>query len=307
MSDSLAAAADVCYRPRRSARYSKIEGREGYIALTQWGPSDQPPVVLLHGWMDCAAAWQLLVDGLPDDWPLLAVDWPGYGRSAWRTDRYWFSDHFAELDWLLSEVSPQTPVRLIGHSMGGTVASMYAGIRPQRVRWAVNLEGFGMPELPHAQLPGFIAGWLDSLRAPPTARTYASLDELAVVIRRANPRLPAAHAYYLASVWAREADDQFVMRADPRQQSRTPIRYTRGEVEACWSQVTAPMLLLYGSDSIHMQKAMGTDALKRMRQLMPALRAESIADAGHLLPYEQPQRVAQAIRSFADMHAATRL
>ena len=299
MSESLAAAADDGYRPRRSARHTEIEGREGRIALTQWGPSDQSPIVLLHGWMDCAAAWQLLVDGLPDDWPLLAVDWPGYGRSAWRTDRYWFSDHLAELDWLLGEVSPLAPVRLIGHSMGGTVVSMYAGIRPQRLRWAVNLEGFGMPELPHAQLPGFIAGWLDSLRAPPTARSYTSLNELAATIRRANPRLPLAHAHYLASVWSREADGRFVMRADPRQQWRTPIRYTRGDVEACWNQVTAPMLLLYGSESLHLQRAMGADALTRMRELMPTFSAESIADAGHLLPYEQPQRVARAITTFA--------
>jgi pimeloyl-ACP methyl ester carboxylesterase len=160
------------YVPRRPARLTELDGREGRIALTQWGPGHPSPIVLLHGWMDCGAGWQLLVDQLPDEWPLVAVDWPGYGRSARRTDRYWFADHLAELDWLAGVLSPDEPVRLIGHSMGGTVASIYAGVRAARVAWLANLEGFGMPELPHAQFPGQLAAWLDALKSVPTPRRY---------------------------------------------------------------------------------------------------------------------------------------
>ena len=142
--------------------------------------------------MDCGAAWQLLVDQLPDDWPLLAIDWPGYGHSDRHSAHYWFPEHLAELDWLLGRsLARQIPARIVGHSMGGTVASMYAGVRPERVAWLVNLEGYGMPELPPAELPPLISGWLDGLRTPPLARRYQDLEELAVALRRAN-QLPAA-------------------------------------------------------------------------------------------------------------------
>jgi pimeloyl-ACP methyl ester carboxylesterase len=287
------------YVPRRPARLSELDGREGRIALTHWGPQDPSPILLLHGWMDCGAGWQLLVDQLPDDWPLVAVDWPGYGRSARRAERYWFADHLAELDWLVGALSPDRPVRLIGHSMGGTIASIYAGVRPARVAWLANLEGFGMPELPHAQFPGHVESWLDALKAPPSARRYPELEALALALQRANPRLPLAHARYLARAWTREVDGGFEILADPRQQLPTPIRYARADLEACWARVRAPLLLLYGAESDYMQRAIGPDALQRLHALMPSMRAGSIADAGHLLPHEQPAQVAQALLQFA--------
>jgi pimeloyl-ACP methyl ester carboxylesterase len=291
------------YLPRRPARLTELDGREGRIALTQWGPDHPAPILLLHGWMDCGGGWQLLVDQLPDDWPLVAIDWPGYGRSARRTERYWFADHLAELDWLVSVLSPDHPVRLIGHSMGGTVASIYAGVRPARVAWLANLEGFGMPELPHAQFPGQLAAWLDALRSLPTPRRYPDLEALAVALRRANPQLPMAHARYLARAWTRAVDGGFEILADPRQQLPTPIRYTRADLEACWARLRSPLLLLYGSESEYMQRAIGADALERLRALMPSMTAECIDAAGHLLPHEQPAQVALALQRFAAMQA----
>ena len=289
--------------PRRATRLSELAGREGRIALTHWGPPGPSPILLLHGWMDCGAAWQLLVDQLPDDWPLLAIDWPGYGRSARRAAHYWYPEHLAELDWLLEEVSPQLPARLIGHSMGGSVASMYAGVRPERVAWVVNMEGFGMPALPHAELPALIAGWLDALRTPPVARRYRDLEELAAALRRAHPQLPLAHARFLANAWTRPVDGGFEMLADPRQQMRTPIRYARAEVEACWARARAPQLLLYGEESAHVRRVLDVDTPSRLRQIMPALVIAPIAAAGHLLPHEQPEQVARAIVQFAATQA----
>jgi pimeloyl-ACP methyl ester carboxylesterase len=287
------------YRPRRAPTHTERTGRAGRIAITRWGPLVPDPIVMLHGWMDCGDGWQLLVDCLPEDWALLAIDWPGYGRSARHDGCYWFPEHLAELDWLLDEFVPHSPARLIGHSMGGTVASMYAGIHPDRIAWLVNMEGFGMPALPAAELPGLIAGWLDSLRALPAARQYADLGDLAAALVRANPHLPPEHARFLAQVWTRPVSGGFEILADPRQQLRTPIRYARGDVEACWAATTAPQLLLHGEDSPHARNVLGAGGLARLRQLARSLTIEPIADAGHMLPHEQPRRVAEAIVRFA--------
>jgi pimeloyl-ACP methyl ester carboxylesterase len=287
------------YVPRRAARHSERQGREGRIALTHWGPPDPSPIFLLHGWMDCAAAWQLLVDRLPEGWPLLAIDWPGYGQSERHAEHYWFPEHLAELDRLLEEYSPEQPARLIGHSMGGTIASMYAGARPERVAWLVNMEGIGMPELPPGELPALIAGWLGALRTPPLARRYPDPEELVAALRRANPCLPLSHARFLADAWTRPVDGGYEILADPRHQMRTPMRYTRAELEACWAQVRAPHLLLYGTESGHSRRVLDTDRPTELQKIMPALVIKPITAAGHLMPYEQPEQVARAIVQFA--------
>ncbi len=265
----------------------------------QWGPPDPTPIFLLHGWMDCGAAWQLLVDHLPEDWPLLALDWPGYGHSARQSGHYWFPEHLAQLDWLLGEFSRDKPARIIGHSMGGTIASMYAGARPERVAWLVNMEGIGMPELPPAELPALIAGWLGALRTPPLARRYQDLEELAAALQRANPNLPMAHARFLAAVWTRPVDGGHEMLADPRHQLRSPMRYTRAELEACWARVRAPQLLLYGEASGHSRRVLATELPVQLSKTMPALKIQPIRAAGHLMPYEQPEQVARTIVQFA--------
>ena len=76
-----AATSSDVYQPRRLARERRLATAEGHIGVTLWGPADAAPIVMLHGWMDCARGWQLLADCLPEDWPLAAIDWRGYGQS----------------------------------------------------------------------------------------------------------------------------------------------------------------------------------------------------------------------------------
>ncbi len=68
--------------------------------------------------------------------------------STPQADHYVFADYLADLDMLLDHYAPGQAVDLVGHSMGGNVAMMYAGVRPERIRRLVNLEGFGMPATP---------------------------------------------------------------------------------------------------------------------------------------------------------------
>src|SRR6266496_3817381 len=104
-----------------------------------WGEERATKLFMLHGWMDVSASFQFLVDALRRDWRVIAPDWRGFGLTEWaKGDGYWFPDYFADLDRLLDHFQAETPATLIGHSMGGNVAAMYAGIRPERVAKRVN-------------------------------------------------------------------------------------------------------------------------------------------------------------------------
>ena len=73
----------------------------------------------------------------------------------------------------------RAPIDLLGHSMGGNVAMLYAGTRPEKVRRLVNLEGFGMPRSKPSHAPGRMAKWLDELKTPMQLRPYADVGAVA--------------------------------------------------------------------------------------------------------------------------------
>ena len=121
--------------------------------VRRWPAPGAPKMVLLHGWMDVSASFQFLVDALEKEWDVYAPDWRGYGLTEWgRADCYWFPDYIADLDFLLDQVD-SNPVNLVGHSLGGNVGALYAGVRPQRIARFANLEGFGMVPTRPEQAP----------------------------------------------------------------------------------------------------------------------------------------------------------
>src|SRR5262249_23665603 len=130
--------------PRRGARLEYRVLRGLRHRLLWWGEPRGNPIVLLHGWGDSSETWQFLVDCLPADESYVALDWRGFGGTQWPPQGYWFPDYFADLEAFLEGLAPTAPVRVIGHSMGGNIATMYAGIRPDRIEWVVNLEGIGL-------------------------------------------------------------------------------------------------------------------------------------------------------------------
>ena len=168
--------------------------------VRQWGTPGAPKLFLLHGWMDVSASFQFVAQTLARRWHLLAPDWRGFGLTDWpvaegRSESYWFPDYLADLEALLDVYAePGEAINLIGHSMGGNVACLYAGVRPARVRRLVNLEGFGLPPAPATAAIRQLGRWLDDLQAPPTLRAYASLDDVAARLRRTNPRLTPERA-----------------------------------------------------------------------------------------------------------------
>jgi pimeloyl-ACP methyl ester carboxylesterase len=257
--------------------------------------------VLLHGWMDVSASFQFLIDALRGQWDVFAPDWRGYGLSEWgKSDCYWFPDYIADLECLLDEIEPEKPLDLVAHSLGGNVAALYAGIRPERVSKLVNLEGFGLPQTRPEQAPRRYAQWLDELRERPQLRPYASFAALAERLRKNNPRLTPARAEFLARHWGREhAGGGVVLRGDPAHKIVNPLLYRYEEVRACWQQVSAPVLWVDAaeSDTLARMKMDPAQQAER-RSVFRDLRHVTVRDAGHMLHHDQPEAVARLIEEF---------
>ena len=281
--------------------------------LLQWGQtsSDQPLLVLAHGWMDVAASWQFLVDALSDPFMqerrIVAFDWRGYGQTeSPATDSYWFPDYLADLDALLDVISPDRPIDLVGHSMGGNVVMMYAGVRPTRIRKLVNLEGFGMAATRPAQAPGRLSQWLDELRQHREGaidlKTYPDAAAVAERLMKTNPRLPRDKAEWLAQHWARpDAQGRWRILGDAAHKIVNPYLYRVDEVQEIFKRISAPVLAVEASDDSLGQWWKGKYTLDEYHQRLQAVPHHQIAhigDAGHMLQHDQPQALARILEAF---------
>ena len=266
-----------------------------------WGESGQPRLFMLHGWMDVSASFQFLVDALQGGWQVIAPDWRGYGLSAWGpADCYWFPDYMGDLDRLLAHFEPDRPVTLIGHSMGGNIASMYAGVRPERVAHLINLEGFGMSRTEAAKAPARYAKWLAQLADKPGFRDYADFAELAGRMRSGNARLSEARALFLAQHWGRQnAAGRVELCSDPAHKLINPVSYQLEEAMACWRNVSAPVLWIDGAESKTMERMrINAGDHEARKACFRQLSAHTVAAAGHMLHHDQPEQLAALIESF---------
>ena len=274
--------------------------------LTRWGPEPSEsvlPAVLLHGWLDCGETFQFMVDALQRDRPLVALDWRGFGRSEWPQQGYSFPDYLGDLDAVLERLSPSAPACLVGHSMGGNIACSYAGIRPERVRCVVNLEGFGLPRTAPEQAPARMRKWLDQLKGPAERKDYASFEELAGIIRFRYPRFSVAQAAFVAAAWGKlDAGGRVLLAGDPRHHWVNPILYKREDAEACWRELRAPLLMLVGEASDHLAKLGADGTTAAFRAIFTHIEIARIAGAGHMLHIEKPDLVAPLVEAFLDAH-----
>ena len=301
------------YTPVVASRSRSIPLRGLHYHLRCWGPDPDaagatPPLILLHGWMDVGASFQFLVDALAaaGDGPrcIIAPDWRGFGLSdnTPGVDTYWFPDYLADLDALLDHVAPQGPVDLLGHSMGGNVVMLYAGLRPSRVRRLVNVEGFGMPATRPEQAPGRLVQWLDELKAPSRLRGYDSLDGVAARLMANDPLLRPERAAWLAPHWSRQdPQGQWQLLADPAHKHVNPMLYQVEEVLATWRLITAPMLWVEG-DQTDTAKWWGhrfpRSEFEQRLQAVAKVQQLRLAPSGHMVHHDRAEELAQALCRF---------
>ena len=289
------------------SEYVPIRNLQYHVQV--WGEPapGKVPLVMLHGWMDVAASFQFVVDALGPTHYVIAPDWRGYGQTAGGdVDGFWFPDYLADLDFLLDHYAPSAQVDLIGHSMGGNVAMLYAGVRPERVRRLVNLEGFGMPATRPAQAPGKLAQWMGDLKKLHAGerhfKRYESAAAVASRLMKTNPRLSTDKAHWLAKHWATEVvDGSWRIHGHPAHKVSSAQLYRVDEVLEMYKRISMPVLAVEASDDSMQQWWHGQYTLEQHHERMkvvPQVEYVRIDNAGHMLHHDQPEVLAQHLERF---------
>ena len=130
-----------------------------------WGNTEAPPMLLLHGGRDHCRSWDWIARQFSDDWHVIAPDLRGHGDSDWVADgNYEMAAYLYDIDQLIFQQN-LSPVMIVAHSLGGNIALRYSGLYPENVHAVVAIEGLGLSpkmqaELRERSLTERLKGWI---------------------------------------------------------------------------------------------------------------------------------------------------
>lgn len=267
--------------------------------LLEWDAPGDTTFVLVHGFLDLAYGWHEVAEQLASRVHVIAPDLRGHGDTDWigAGGYYHFLDYVPDLDEVIARTA-RTRVVVVGHSMGGSVVSYWAGTRPERPAALALLEGLGPPDQSDAQLPGRTAQWIDAWRrARGKARPMASLDEAAARLRKHDPLLDTARAQKLAAAGTRTNEDgDLVWKHDPLHATMGPYPFRRDFAAQYWSRIACPVLIVDGGET----RMNLPDAERAARRACFANhRHVTLPGAGHMMQRHQPDALARLLLELA--------
>lgn len=261
-----------------------------------WGDEASPIVLALHGWLDNAGTFSELAPRL-SDYCVVAMDLPGHGLSdsLATAQSYHFNDHLQDIQAVLAAL-PGERFHLMGHSMGGALALMYAATFPGQVRSVTSIDALGPLGEPADRAASRLRKALEARSKPvPPGRVFPD-REAAVGARVADRRLDPASAERLAERGLEKVQGGWRWNADRRHYWPSITRFTEEQILSLLRTVKAPVLLLLAEAS---QYKLPAQFLERRVAALSDVRVAELPGAHHL-HLDHPEPCAAKIAAFLD-------
>ncbi|MBI3210693.1 MAG: alpha/beta hydrolase [Candidatus Solibacter usitatus] len=268
------------------------------LQFWDWGMEGKPPLVLVHGGLDHARNWDWVARDLREHFHVYALDLRGHGNSAYAPGAtYSVAEHVLDLSALL-DVIKESPVYLVSHSLGGSIALSYAGIYPDRVKKVISIEGMGFPPNSkwHAPPVRRLREWIEKVRSTEQREphSYPDLNSAVARMKEANPHLRdewARHLTLHGTNWL--SDGSLIWKFDNYARLFPPFGNSLEDFQEIIGNITCPVLLFWGmlSWAPDPEKDGRTATLKNYRMVR-------VPDAGHWVHHDQLEFFLKEAREF---------
>jgi pimeloyl-ACP methyl ester carboxylesterase len=256
------------------------------IHVLDWG-GQGAPAVLLHGGSLTARTWDYLAIALRSDFRLIALDMRGHGASDWADD-YSIESYAADLMAVIDGLGIER-ARLVGMSLGGTVACEFALRHPDRTESLAMVDVTSRPVFAAtARMRSFMTDF----------RGAATVDEVVEMALAVSPKSDPQRLHYRMHALLKRGDDgRLVWKCDRRY--RRPSDYAvllthLADFEARVPNMAEPFLLARGGKS----PIVSEDGAHDFTARFPDGRWINIKDAGHNVQEDNPRDLADALRAF---------
>lgn len=251
------------------------------LSAIRYGDADKPIILACHGWLDNLNSFVPLAEiflqsDLANHYQLITFDWPGHGLSDHRPGQYplhWV-DYLYDLHALINYLEPDLnqSITLLGHSLGGIVASAYNASFPQRISQLVLVEALSplFEDVNHTstRISRSFTQHTHLLTKPlsASAKGYASID----IVVKARQQLTGMDPIWCQLIATRNLeciDDLYYWRSDPRLKLDSVFRMSFEQVDALMSQSTTDTLLVLGQTGFKQLKSAQSQAKKWFENL----------------------------------------
>ncbi|MQG00990.1 MAG: alpha/beta hydrolase [SAR202 cluster bacterium] len=273
-----------------SPQYQRRSFPNGNLDLSyvEWGSSESPPMVLLHGLQDCARSWDVFSRAMSGEYRVISLDSRGHGCSDFPIysslgSGYRFVDYVSDITALIDNLGLDEPI-LVGHSAGGRYAFSYASLNPQNVRALVVVDID--PDSVNQSSSGMFDRYMNE------SDEWPSLDEVVERIRSRQHASSETMLNHQAEVMTKPMGNEG--RRVWRRDRRVIEDYERPDLWEEWVSIAVPTVIIRGrqSDLLTHQTA-----VKMREKLSGSLLAE-LEGGGHWFYQESPGAFESTVRWF---------
>jgi pimeloyl-ACP methyl ester carboxylesterase len=265
------------------------------LAARTWGDDSLPPLLALHGWLDNAATFDRLAPLICAHFHIVAIDFPGHGRSEWRPQGTWYHyvDYVSDVI-AVAEKLGWKKFSILGHSLGGTVGSVFAACRPQSLDKLFLIEALGPSAAPVSEsLDQLRRGMSQRAAFQEKLRVFTREDD-AIEIRGRVNELSRDAAMALVQRGLKSVPGGFSWSSDPRLTLTTPVRFTEDQILAVLRGIEARTLLVLAQpEAPYLPRETMQRRIEQVRDI-----AVHRIDGSHHLHLENAAPIAKLIGEF---------
>lgn len=276
-----------------------LDTARGRIAALRLGNPSGPKVLALHGWLDNAASFIPMAPHLGEV-DLVAIDMLGHGDSTHIPAGY----DYAFVDWLhdildVLDALGWPQAHLLGHSLGGALATVVAAGAPERVMSLALIEALGPPPWPGEQAAERLRKAIAGRRKP--ASSPRVIPDIATAVRarlQATEKSEAA-ARLLVERNLKPVEGGYQWRSDPRLMWPSHMRAEEVSVRNWLAAIDCPVLLIAADPApVYFQPNIRNERFACLKS-----GEMHVIPGTHHVHMDKPAEVAAPISAFWTSHA----